>query len=79
MAKKIETIADCLGAKVIARVPKVGGGAFGAARSARIVEQLRSRLLPSQGRQQRHCGDGICRPDDRIAIPYFANEPAGAD
>ena len=51
MAKNIDTIADRLGAKVIAQVPEVGGGAFGAARLARIVEQLRSRLVPGQGRR----------------------------
>lgn len=31
MAKNIETIAEGLGAKVVAQVPDVGGGAFGAA------------------------------------------------
>jgi hypothetical protein len=51
MAKNIDTIASQLGAKVIAQVPAVGGGAFGAARLARIVEQLRSRLVPSRGRR----------------------------
>src|SRR5215471_11202532 len=51
MAKNIDTIASRLGAKVIAQVPEVGGGAFGAARLTRIVEQLRSRLVPGQGRR----------------------------
>jgi hypothetical protein len=51
MAKNIDTIAGRLGAKVIARLPETGGGAFGAARLARIVEQLRSRLVPGQGRR----------------------------
>lgn len=51
MAKNIDTIASRLGAKVIAQVPEVGGGAFGAARLARMLEQLRSRLVPSQGRR----------------------------
>ncbi len=51
MAKNIDTIASRLGAKVVVHVPQVGGGAFGAARLARIVAQLRSRLVPGQGRR----------------------------
>jgi hypothetical protein len=51
MAKNIDKIANRLGAKVIAQVPEVGGGACGAARLARIIEQLRARLVPSQGRR----------------------------
>jgi len=51
MAKNIDTITRRLGAKPIGRIPEVGGGAFGAARLAHIVEQLRSRLIPSQGRR----------------------------
>jgi hypothetical protein len=51
MAKNIRRIADRLGATVIGRVPDVGGGAFGAARLAAIVETLRSRLVPGQGRR----------------------------
>jgi hypothetical protein len=51
MAKNIDAIAGRLGAKVIAQVPEVAGGAFGAARLARIVEQLRARLVPGQGRR----------------------------
>ncbi len=51
MAKNIEAIGSRLGAKVIAQLPEVGGGAFGAARLAGIVAQLRSRLTPSQGRR----------------------------
>jgi hypothetical protein len=49
MAKNINRIAKGLGAKVIARVPETGGGAFGAAKLSRVIEQLRSRLLPAQG------------------------------
>jgi hypothetical protein len=51
MVKNIDMIADRLGAKKIAQVPEVGGGAFGAARLARIIKQLRSRLVPGQGRR----------------------------
>src|SRR5262245_42581517 len=51
MAKNIEKIADGLGAEVVAKVPDTGGGAFGAARLARIVESLQSRLVPGQGRR----------------------------
>jgi hypothetical protein len=49
MTKKIDRIADRLGARVIARLPEVGGGAFGAARLAQIIEQLQFRLVPGQG------------------------------
>jgi hypothetical protein len=49
MARNIRRIANRLGAKVVARVPDVGGGAFGAARLAKIVEGLQERLVPSQG------------------------------
>ena len=51
MAKNIEQIADRLGAKVTGQVPDVGGGAFGAARLAAIVQSMRNRLVPSQGRR----------------------------
>jgi hypothetical protein len=51
VARDIDTIAGRLGAKVVAQVPEVGGGAFGAARLARIIEQLRSRLVPGQGKR----------------------------
>jgi hypothetical protein len=51
MAKNIDIIAGRLGAEVIAQLPEVGGGAFGAARLAHIIEQLRSRLVPGQGRR----------------------------
>jgi hypothetical protein len=49
MAKNIERIAAGLGAKVVARLPHTGGGAFGAARLARIVADLQARLEPGQG------------------------------
>ena len=41
MAKNIRRIAGRLGAKVGTRLPDVGGGAFGAARLAAIVETVR--------------------------------------
>lgn len=50
-AKNIDIIANRLGATVNAQLPEAGGGAFGAARLARVVEQLRSRLVPGQGRR----------------------------
>ena len=49
MARNIERIAAGLGAKVVARVPHTGGGAFGAARLARIVATIQARLEPGQG------------------------------
>jgi len=51
MAKNIRRIAGRLGAKVVTRLPDVGGGAFGAARLAAIVETVRRRLVPGQGRR----------------------------
>jgi hypothetical protein len=41
MAKNIKKIADGLGATVVGQVPDTGGGAFGAARLARLVEEAR--------------------------------------
>lgn len=49
MAKNTKHIADILGARIVGQVPDTGGGAFGAARLARIVEHLQSRLVPGQG------------------------------
>jgi hypothetical protein len=49
MAKNIEKIAAGLGAKIVTKVPHTGGGAFGAARLARIVAALQARLEPGQG------------------------------
>jgi hypothetical protein len=51
MAENIKRIADLLGAKVVAEVPEVGGGAFGMARLARIIESLQGRLIPGQGQR----------------------------
>jgi len=49
MAKNIEKIAAGLGAKVVSKVPHTGGGAFGAARLARLVATIQARLEPGQG------------------------------
>lgn len=46
MAKDIQKLAELLGAKVMGKVPDVGGGAFGAARLARIFQE---RLQPGKG------------------------------
>jgi hypothetical protein len=51
MAKNIEKIAAGLGAKVRGKVPHTGGGAFGAARLARIVATIQARLVPGKGRR----------------------------
>ena len=51
MAKNIEKIAAGLGAKVVGQVPDTGGGAFGAARLAHIVQAMQARLAPGQGRR----------------------------
>lgn len=49
MARNIDKIAAGLGAKVVAKAPHTGGGAFGAARLAHIVATLQGRLEPGQG------------------------------
>jgi hypothetical protein len=49
MARKIETTAERLGARVIGQVPDTGVGAFGAARLAKLVASLQERLEPSAG------------------------------
>jgi hypothetical protein len=46
MAKNRNKLAKLLGAKIVGRVPDVGGGAFGMSRMAQILHQ---RLTPSQG------------------------------
>ena len=46
MAKNVKKLAKLLGAKIVGRVPDVGGGAFGAARLAHI---LTARLEPGEG------------------------------
>jgi hypothetical protein len=51
MAKNLERIAEALGAKIVARLPQTGGGAFGAARLAALVERLQARLAPSRGKR----------------------------
>jgi hypothetical protein len=49
MPRKIETIAERLGARVIGPLPDTGGGAFGAARLAKLVASLQERLEPGAG------------------------------
>ena len=51
MANAIRKIADVLGADVVGKMPKTGGGAFGAARLVRIVSDLQQRLAPGQGKR----------------------------
>jgi len=46
MAKNVNKIAQSLGAKVVGEVPQTGGGAFGAARLASLLQR---RLLPQHG------------------------------
>jgi hypothetical protein len=57
MAKHIKSIAAGLGAKVVGKVPDTGGGAFGAARLAKCVENLQGRLVPGQGKRAGHPSD----------------------
>jgi hypothetical protein len=51
MAKSVARLADALGATVVAELPRSGGGAFGAARLARIVGDLQHDLVPSRGKR----------------------------
>jgi hypothetical protein len=51
MARNIEKIAAGLGADVIGQMLDMGGGAFGAARLARIIATMQARLAPGQGRR----------------------------
>ncbi len=46
MAKNREKLAQLLGARIVGKVPDVGGGAFGMARLAHLLHE---RLTPSQG------------------------------
>jgi hypothetical protein len=48
MAKNLKKIAHALGADIVGQIPDVGGGAFGAARLAKI---LQARLQPSGGQR----------------------------
>jgi hypothetical protein len=51
MAKNVDQIANRLGASVLTALPDAGGGAFGAARIARIVAELQACLIPGKGRR----------------------------
>ncbi len=48
MAKNVAKIAELVGGTVVGQVPNVGGGAFGMARLAGILQQ---RLEPGQGKR----------------------------
>jgi len=48
MARNVQNIAGLLGAESVGQLPEVGGGAFGAARMAKL---LHDRLAPSKGRR----------------------------
>ena len=48
MAKNVQNIAGLLGAEKIGQLPEIGGGAFGAARMAKL---LHDRLTPGKGRR----------------------------
>ena len=51
MAKNIDAIAAKLGATVVAEVSDAGPGAFGAAKLAKVASDLRSRMVPGQGKR----------------------------
>jgi hypothetical protein len=48
MAKNINRLAKAFGAEIVGEVPEYSGGAFGAAKLARLFQD---RLSPSQGRR----------------------------
>ncbi len=64
MGKKTKELADALGARVVAQLPRTGGGAFGAARLGKIVADLQTDLVPSQGKRPGRPtrSEWICRP-----------------
>jgi hypothetical protein len=70
-ARNIKPIAAGLGVQVIGPVPDTGGGASGAARLARILESLQSRLVPGQGK---HAG----RPTDASRVHHPKVPMSGA-
>jgi hypothetical protein len=51
MTQHTNKIAKLLAAEVIGGLPKTGGGAFGAARVAGMVDELRHGLEPGRGRR----------------------------
>ena len=50
MAKNIKKLAKLFGAEIIGRVPDAGGGAFGAARPARIRAIRKARPIGKKGK-----------------------------
>jgi hypothetical protein len=56
MPKNIDKIAELLGGKVVGQVPHVGGGAFGMARLAHILQQ---RLEPGKGKRPGRPTDAV--------------------
>lgn len=68
MTRKIEQIADLLGATIVAELPDAGGGAFGAARLGRLVVSLQSRLSPSVGRRPGRPTDARWVHHSRVAM-----------
>ena len=51
MAKKIQKIAEALGATIVGPVPDVGGGPLGAAKLRKIVAGLQEKMAPSVGKR----------------------------
>ena len=52
MSKRIQKLAESLGARVVAKLPDTGGGAFGAARLGRILAELQTELTPKEDRDE---------------------------
>jgi hypothetical protein len=71
MARNVQELADRLGARVVGEIPETGGGAFGAARLARIIEELRSRLEPSRGKRSGRPTDSAWNRHPKV--PMSAN------
>jgi hypothetical protein len=71
MARSAQELADRLGARVVGQIPEVGGGTFGAARLALIIEDLRSRLEPSRGKRSGRPTDAAWNRHPKV--PMSAN------
>jgi hypothetical protein len=68
MAKNVEKIAQKLGATIVGQVPETGGGAFGAARLAHVVQSLQGRLEPGRGRRPGRPTDARCANHPKVPM-----------
>lgn len=71
MTRKIDIIAEKLGAKVESRIPDTGGGAFG---MMRLAEVLAHRLQPSTGRRPGRPTDPTWVIREKVPMSYETKE-----